>query len=149
MAEKRILDEETRKALQGYVPFSIDCTSNYTPEEYNPLDESLRPIFTLRPLNQSEMIQLKKNSMGYSTTSTPEQINKIADDNMDLIRKCVKSWINLFDAGTGQEIDYLPDQTGGCLKELFSQLPVWVIRSLTEYVKRISGLSMADDLGLK
>lgn len=147
---KRILDEEARKALLGYVPFSIDCRIPYTPKEFSSIpDETLRPIFELRSLNQAELIQLKKNSMGLKRDSSNEDVSRMADANTQLIRACVLGWSNLFDAGSGEEIEYTASPTGGCEEILFKRLPVWVVRSIMEQVRTISGLTDAEDLSLK
>jgi hypothetical protein len=143
MATKRVLTEEQKKELLGYVPFSCSASDLYTPDEFKAVKEDLRPIFDLRPLNQAEMTQIKKNSLGYTRDSTPDQVNAIADNNKEIIRECIKSWTNLYDAGSGEEIDFKKD------KELFNRLPNWLINSITDRIRRISGLSSAEDLGLK
>ena len=145
---KRILNEETRKQLLGYVPFSVDAKITYTPEEFLSIkDETLRPVFELRSLNQAEITQLKKNSQELSTPNSNR--GKIAKDNVGLIRACVLGWVNLFDAGSGEEIDYEASPTGGCKDEIFDRLPLWVVVSLMEFIKKITGLSSAEDLSLK
>lgn len=147
---KRILDEEARKQLLGYVPFSLDCRITYTPKEFLSIaDETLRPVFELRSLNQAELIQLKKNSMGLKRDSTNEEVSRMAEANTQLIRACVLGWNNLFDAGSGEEIEYISSTSGGCEEVLFKRLPVWVVRSIMEYVRTISGLTDAEDLSLK
>lgn len=143
MATKRILTEEQKKELLGFVPFSCSASDLYTPDEFKAVKEDLRPIFDLRPLSMAEMTQIKKNSLSYNRESTPEQVNAIFESNKDVICGCVKSWTNLYDAGSGEEIEYKKD------KELFNRLPGWLINSITDRVRRISGLMSAEDLGLK
>ena len=143
---KRILDEATKKMLQGYVPFSVTATTTYTPEEFKSIkDKSLHPVFTLRSLNQSEMTQLKKNASTYTKDTTSEELNTLAEENMEIVRMCVKSWKNIYDAGTGEEIIFSESE----VKDLFKCLPIWIIKNITEFVKKISGLTTADELGLK
>jgi hypothetical protein len=147
---KRILDEETRKQLLGYVPFSVDAKITFTPDEFSSVkDETLRPVFELRSLNQAELTQLKKSSMGMSREASPEEVNRIAEANTMLIRACVLGWKNLFDSGLGEEIEYSSSPTGGCEESLFKRLPIWIVRSIMEFVKKISGLSVAEELSLK
>jgi len=147
--EKRILDEATRKSLQGYVPFSVDSTADFTPDQFKAVkDETLRPIFSVRSFKQSEMQELKKNN-ARNDTEKPESINSISEANLQIVRGCVVGWINLFDAGTGGEIDFRAEATGGCDKGLWASFPVWLIRELMDYVRKISGLTSVDELGLK
>ena len=147
---KRILDEETRKALLGYVPFSSDCSISFTPEQFLKIkDESLRPSFKLRSMTQAEMIQLKRNSSGYHN-ATPEKLLQIADANLTLIRGCVIGWENLFDSGSGNEIEFVPAATGsGCDEKLFRILPDWLTVEVMDFVKTISGLSSPEEISIK
>lgn len=147
---KRILDEKTRQELLGYAPFSSDCKILFTPEEYkNIKDENFRPVFDVRSLNQSELSQLKHNSREVTDRATVENITIIADKNLNVIRKCVLGWKNLFDVGTMEEIEFVADSSGGCDEKLFCQLPVWLQRGILEFVKKISGLSEPEELSIK
>jgi hypothetical protein len=148
---KRILDEETRKLLQGYTPFSVDATVNFIPQIYidNIKDSSLHPIFKIRCMKQSETTQLKANYASSLKDKSDESIAKIASDNLSIIRACILGWSNLYDSGTGEEIEFKADPAGGADKTLWEILPRWLITSLMEYVKKISGLSLIDELSLK
>jgi|GEM_PF-2151868 hypothetical protein len=146
---KRILDEETRKALLGYVPFSSECSINYSPEEFMQIkDESLRPVFKVRSLTQAEMMQIKRNSSGYRG-ATPEQIEKIGEGNIAIIRGCILGWHNIFDSGSGTEIEFIPSTNGGCEEKLFRAFPDWVIVKIMNFVRTISGLSSPEELSIK
>lgn len=151
MGEKRILDEETRKQLLGYVPFSVDATIDYTPTEYEAVrDESLRPVFKLRSLTQAEVTQLNHNSLGYLKKDvTHEEMSVISEKNILLVRACILGWTNLFDAGTGEEIEYKSVTSGGCDEEIFKRLPGWLQQNIMTFVRQISGLSLAENLSLK
>lgn len=149
MIEKRILDEATRKLLEGYVPFSVNSTVNFTPNQFNAiLDESLRPIFCVRSFKQSEIQELKKNYASYDSTK-PETVDQISETNLQIVRGCVMGWRNLFDAGTGGEIIYKTDPSGGCEKSIWETFPVWLVRELMDYIRKISGLTAVEELGLK
>jgi hypothetical protein len=142
MSEKRILDEETRKKLLGYTPFSSSCSLFFTPEKFDTIeDTSLRPVFEIRAMRQEEITQLKTNSMGYSGSSSPETLTNIANLNKKLILSCVRGWTNLFDSGSGEEVLFTEDA--------LNYLPNWLINSITDHVRKISGLTLAEDLGLK
>lgn len=147
----RILDEETRKQLLGYVPFSTEATIKFTPDEFKSIkDETLRPVFEVRSLNQTEVIRMNKNSSGYLVKDIDhEQIRDIAERNCIIISACILGWANLFDAGTGEEIEFKAAQSGGCDEKVFKRLPGWVQGSILEFVRRISGLSLAENLSLR
>ena len=141
---KRVLDEETKRKLMGFVPFSVNATAAYTPEEFKFIKEpQYRPIFILRPFSQAEVTQMRRNSSTYTAQSTQEEISVIADLNRELVRGCIKGWANLFDAGTGEEIVFKDD------KDIFNSFPKWLTNAITDQIRRISGLSSVEDLGLK
>jgi hypothetical protein len=147
---KRVLDEETRKQLLGYVPFSSDAKITFTPDEFKSIkDETLRPVFIIRSLSQAELTQLKKNSQGYSKESTPEDLTRMAEGNMSVIRDCIVGWENLFDSGNGEEVEFVATAKGGCDENLFKRLPMWLVRSLMTFIRKISGLTDFEDLSLK
>jgi hypothetical protein len=142
MSEKRILDEETRKQLLGYTPFSSETVTLFTPKEFDAIkDSSLRPIFSIRSLNQAELIQLKNNAASITKDTTPEMLSEIANKNIEILKSCVKDWVQLYDSGTGEEISYS--------EENFLRLSIWIVSSIMEYVRKISCLEAPDELGLK
>ena len=142
MAEKRILDEETRKLLQGYTPFSTEVTVPFTPEEFdNIADATLRPVFQLTAFTQAQKDQISVNSKAYDKDMPQEKIFEIAAANKEVLRGCVKGWSNLYDAGTGEEIAFS--------KEGFDRLPGFIISGIRASVEKISGLSEITKLSLK
>ena len=142
MAEKRILDPETRKLLQGYTPFSTDATILFTPEEFDNIkDVTLRPAFQLSPFTQAQKDQISVNSKAYDKDMPQEKIFEIAAANKEVLRGCVKGWSNLYDAGTGEEI--------AVSKEGFDRLPGFIISGIRASVEKISGLSEITKLSLK
>ena len=142
MGEKRILDEKTRKQLFGYVPFSTEVKVNYTPEEFDVIaDVTLRPVFEVRSLTQAEQSQLKTNYRGYTSDAKPEEIDTIVEKNMAIARNCISGWSNYFDAGTGEEIEYNEEHK--------KQLPGWIIVKIAEFIKKISSISVPENLSLK
>jgi hypothetical protein len=147
---KHILNDETRKALLGYVPFSADCKIPFTPDEFaNIKDESYRPIFEIRSFTQAELSQLKHNSQSLINDASSEKLMSTADKNLSLVRECVCGWKNLFDVGTREEIEFVKSPEGGCEEKVFQSLPVWLKRSILEFVKKISGLSEPEELSIK
>jgi hypothetical protein len=142
MAEKRILDEATRAQLRGFTPFSTEATISFTPEEFeNIADVTLRPAFQLSPFTQAQKDQIAVNSKSYAPDMPQEKIFEIAAANKEVLRGCVKGWSNLYDAGTGEEIEFS--------KEAFNTLPGFIISGIRTSVEKISGLSEVTKLGLK
>lgn len=147
---KRILDEETRKQLLGYVPFSVDAKISFTPEEFNAIkDVSLRPVLEIRSLTQSELTQLRHNSQELAANATAEKVLITADSNLNVIRGCILGWKNLFDVGSKEEIEFSASPIGGCDEKLFQILPIWLKRSILNFVRKISGLTEPEELSIK
>lgn len=142
MAERRILDEATRRQLQGYTPFSSEVTVSFIPEEFDNIpDATIRPVFTLSPFTQAQKDQISINSKEYSPDMPQEKIFEIAAANKNVLRGCVKGWKNFYDSGTGEEIEFS--------KENFEVLPGFIISGIRKEVEKISCLSEPTKLGLK
>ena len=140
---KRILDEITRKQLLGYVPFSVNARISYTPEEYKSIPEDLRPVFELRALSQEGHVQMQKNVRDYIAEVDSTKKSILSDNNESIFINCIVGWKNLFDAATGEEIEYK------CDKGIYSTFPLWLQLSITQYIKKISGISSVEDGSLK
>lgn len=141
----RKLDEETRKKLLGYAPFSTSVSITYTPSQWPDVPEMFRPKFYLRSFTQAELTQLKANYRALTDANGSE----IGEQNMDLVRQCVTGWKDLYDLGTCDELVYTVDATGGCDKDQWKRLPVWLVREIMDEVRKMSGLVPVEDLGLK
>lgn len=148
---KRILDEATRKALQGYTPFSCDATTLHTPEvfEKSNIPKEFHPVFKIRCLKQSELVQLKANFASILKDPSDTNNNAVSEANSQIIRACVLGWDNLYDSGTGDLIEPKMDTNGGVDKDQWAKLPVWIVTDLFEKVRLISGISKVDNLSLK
>ena len=153
MSTERKLDDKTRAELLGFVPFSSDCVISFTPEEFKQVkNDDFRPVFEVRSLTQAELDQIKHNTQALSveTSKSPtEKIMDTAEKNLGVIRGCVLGWKRLFDVGTREEIKFVPASSGGCDEKLFQALPVWLRRSILDFVKRISGLSDPEEFSIK
>jgi hypothetical protein len=136
--EKRILDEETRRQLLGYTPFSGEQSIPFTPDGFPNVKEEFKPVFSIRPFSQAELSQLRNNLS-----------NNKSDDNEKIIRSCIVGWVNFFNSGTGEEIGYRSAPQGGVDKELYQILPSAIQVSITKFIKKISGLSTMEELGLR
>jgi len=145
MAEKRVMDEETKKKMHGLLPFSTKSTIKYTPEVYgDDVPEDFKPVFTIRPYSREEVKGARK-ILGSITDNNVEK----EDELNEWSRKVVVGWENLYDAGSGEEIEYVQDSTGGADKELYDVLPVTVKALILVQAVKISGLLDLSKLGLK
>ena len=152
MATKRILDEVTKKALLGYLPFDVNQTTELVIEDI-PIKE-FQPKFHVRCLTQSEALQLRSNSTSLSLLDSAskdygDRAHGLLDATADLIRSCVMGWSNLYDVGTAKEIEFKSDIAGGADKDLYRSLPVWMKTKIVVFCKKISGLTQVEELGLK
>lgn len=141
MGEKRILDEATRKKLYGYVPFSTQAKVDFTPEKFSGVPEELRPVFQVRSLRQAEQQQLSINARSYRPDAKPEEGQAVVEKNTKIVKDCILGWSNLYDAATGEEIEFVDGN-----KDV---LPAWIIASILEFVRKISGLYEPEELSLK
>jgi len=151
--EKRILDEETRKTLYGYLPFSVGSSIEFIPDQFKSIsDESLRPVFSIRSLKQSEKIQLQINYSDYNRAKEKDKdeiLIKTSFKNLSIIRSCVTGWKNLFDCSNGNEIEFATDENGACTVELWDMLPDWIKTEIFTFVQKISCLSVPDKTSLE
>jgi len=152
MAERK-LDADMRRLLLGDMPFYAGSTVDYTPEHYKvsrkidgqdvEIPEEYRPVFSIRAWNTQERDQ---------ANSLLKKIEDISSNNekkvAELTRKAITGWQNVFDVGTGNEIDYKPDPDGGLDKELYSALPVIVCIQIFQEIAKISGLMDVTKMGL-
>ena len=144
--EKRILDEATRKALQGYNPFSAGATIDVTPDEYKPVPATEQPKFTIRCMTKEE--KTKYTSIYASvkrddkTGEAPESEWSVAAEKLDEIyNACLVGWRDYFDAGTGEEIQFAPNMLGTLLP--------WVQVFIRAQIRKISNLTPVEALSLK
>ncbi|RPH42664.1 MAG: hypothetical protein EHM87_16125 [Burkholderiales bacterium] len=136
---------EVRAALLSKVPFSSSATIEYTPKSYFTkndageylIPEDFRPVFTVRPFLKAEIETVKKSCSKGEENSVREWA-----------RKAVVGWVKLFDAGSMEEIDYVPDAIGGCDKTLWSMIPDHICGDILMYASSISGILDREKVGL-
>ena len=58
-------------------------------------------------------------------------------------------FIQSYDTGTGEAIEYKTGKSGGCEPELYARLPKWLQTEILEYIRKLSGLTPLESLGLK
>jgi len=99
----------------------IDVTFNFTPKDYDAIDEEFRPIFTLKPWRRTQI----------------EHIAQAANNEAKAIKLIVSqivSFENLFNLD-GEKIEFSADLK---LEEI---LPKKILLSILNEIARISGLS--------
>lgn len=145
---KRVMDEETRKKLEGLLPFSVKSTTEFTPSSIGEdIPEEYRPVFSIRPFNREEMRSATTIFKGLSNDSESGDLEK-EDKLAECSRKVVMGWKNLFDVGTGEEIEYTQDVNGGADKEKFEMITPDMKASILVESVRISGLLNLSKVGL-
>lgn len=156
MAEKKVMDEETRAILTGLAPFSIKSTIEFTPDSYKTkkrdadgkdteeylIPESLWPILTIRPWTRKESNESVKCLMKFQTDTDDSGIR-------ELCRKSVVGWENLIDISTQEDIPYDSETDKGAKKEYFDSFPLTLILDISHKIGNISGLNKHEKLGLK
>ena len=140
--EKRILTEEVRNKLLGVLPFSANATILYTPKSIKSLDipEDTKAVFTVRGFNKAEKDEVITKLKNLSNVSY--------EDIIKTIKPCVTGMVNMFDAGTMEEIVFKHDFDNTISMEILSQLPKTIIDSIFNYLIKISGIMDVDKLGL-
>jgi hypothetical protein len=147
---KRILDEETKKQLLGFYPFGSDQTIEFTPDQLPVIKSEYKVSFTVRALRQEEKHQLEVNGGSIKETSTTDEVVCIIDKNKEVFRGCVLGCKNLFDLGSGEEIQYKSAPSGGMDKDIWKSLPDTAMKDqIIRFIRKISGLLSIEMLGLK
>lgn len=132
MAEKRILDDATKKLLEGLTSFNVSAHIWYTAGIHSSLPEDIKPSFKLRSFRKNEMDAVKK---------LLSKIDSVKEDELkEYVRYCILDWKNWYDAGTGELIDFKISPDGNMDKDLFNTIPTQVVTDLLLYIIKISGL---------
>jgi hypothetical protein len=142
MADFR-LDEATRGALIGLMPFSQGGTIRFTPDICKVLPENIRPSFTHRALTRAEF-----NSVRDIYADENKGVDK-QKALWEIARKTVTAWENIFDLATGEPIPYKQDSDGGLDKGLWESLPLVIRREIFTSVTIVSGLTEPEKAGLR
>jgi hypothetical protein len=137
------LTKEMKEELHGLMPISCSSRISFTPAIFKKLDESMWPVFILRKMTKKETMDLRRASGGAGDSFTNE------DKVLDIIRKCVLGWSNMYDGETGEEILFAGEADGCLTKDLWDMLPLPVITAVMNKVSVISGLIEAEKRSLK
>lgn len=159
--EKRILNEETKKALRGFLPFSCDSYLDFTPEQIvnktPPILVEFQPKFSIRSMTKAEKNEynsIRENIKTDEKGNTPTSEYKSAGEkSIKIYRACLKGWRDFFDTGTGEEIPFVADasanETFGCSEESWNKIPDWIQIEISKEIRKISNLLPIEMLSLK
>lgn len=139
----RVLDEATKKALQGVAPFSSTSTINFTPDCLAQLDlaEEFIPVFSIRGMTVEEG---KALDAIINSSDRVSDVGKFNEQTFELTRKCITGWVNIFDAGSGQEVAYAQDtESSGVCKALWESITINVKNALFKKVMEMHGMGGA------
>jgi hypothetical protein len=133
----RVLPSELRAQLISKLPFSNEARDEYTPKMFElknedgtwKVPEEYRPTFVLRPWTRQEILAVRA-----ACRKEPADEEGIRE----ACRKACTGWKNLFDAGSGKEVDY--SGTAGCDRVLWDNIPSTIIEDLFTRCSKISGL---------
>lgn len=158
---------ELRNQLAGYLPFSNDATTKYTPdfflqkkkvwnEEKKEFDdgeiiipEKFQPKLEVRCFNKGEYDKAKKLIIEETQDKEEKRKSELFEQTKELARKVVMGWSDYWDIGKMEEIKFKADPEGGCDKDLWAKMPDWMFYSIRTFVYRLSGLTPGEILSLK
>jgi hypothetical protein len=138
------MDEKTRKLLEGICPFNVNATVKYIPEIMKRLPDEYRPKFILRPLKTIEIKEFRKALLNVSSVSGEDLESEIKK----YVRLCIMDISDMYDAGTGELIEFKSAPDGGMDKDIFELIPSVVVADLVGYLTKISGLQDIDKKSL-
>lgn len=145
-AIKRILDEATKKAMIGVLPMTSSSTILFTPPVYDQIQvaDEFKPKFRIRGLTNSEGQKLDGLVRNAGQGKT-EQFNNEA---FDICRSVITGWENVFDLGSGEEINFI-GESGTCSEESFELLPVVIKNEIFTFIMTLHGLVDTAKMGLQ
>jgi hypothetical protein len=143
----RILTPEIRDKLLGIMPFSEKASLWIVPDKYKSIeDEQFRASFEIRSFTKDEIRTAKKLLLAIKDSNSLSKEPEI----IELTRKKVINWKNLFDLGTMEEIVFATsEEDDGASKKLFESIPASIQGQIFFEVIRISGLIDIEKVSLK
>lgn len=138
--DKIVLTEDQKKMLEGLSSFNVNSTIWYTAKPHEKLPEEIRPEFKLRSFKRTEIERVRKLLSNVKETDEQEL--------RDFTRLCICDIRKVYDAGTGELVEYKSAPDGGMDKDLFATLPIVIMSDILMYVARLSGLVAPEQRGL-
>ena len=138
-----VLDEKTKRALLGLMPFSQKGTMKFTPECYAEIkDDKYRPVFQQRPFTKNELLKVRE-------IQDADDISQKIYPLITITRSTVLGWERIIDVFSGAPIAFKADEDSGADKEQWEALPDIVKIQLYRNVAVMSGLQRQERQGLK
>lgn len=158
-----ILDEKTKKALYGLMPYSQNGTIDYTPDCYNipELPESKRPIFKIRAFTNEELAEAKNWIYKPKAEQSKDYHVKLNDHICEYARRVTKGWENFFQLPDGKDVEFSIGDDGFADKSVFKKVNESIMGMIYRTAGKASGLypieegsnrlalTEAEDSGLK
>lgn len=136
----RVLTTEEKKMLEGLAPFNINSVVEYTAKPHRDLPEEIRPLFKVRSYKKSEIDEVRKLISKLDEKDEPRM--------REYARIIMVGMEKMYDAATGEPIEYKAAPDGGMDKDLFATMPLSVVTDIMLYACRISGLLAAEKQSL-
>lgn len=167
--EKQINQVKPTDDLYKFLPIGLEEVE-FSPEQ---IPQEYRPTFKIKQFTKKDKLEFTKikmsiaslsekmarqvYDMGQDFTSVDDAINNL--DVMDhiqasgerlgeVIRKYILGWSN-FKNLEGEEFKFKADKKGVLQKSVYNKIPSELINLITEEILKISGLSEAEERGLK
>jgi hypothetical protein len=141
MGRKIELTPELKEKLLGLAPFNSTIPYEFTPEAFTKqnLPADMTPVFSILSMTHGEEEELRR--IHSSATPSDEAYKKF-------LRKKTVGWVNLFDAATGEEIEFEADPAGGCSAAAFEKLSAWLILVIAGKIHYISAMGSLEKKSL-
>ena len=127
------MDDATRKALCGLLPFAPGSSLPFTPEAFQSVEEAFRPVFHMRGFTQKTIAYMA--SRAQSGTLTTDAMAQCLKDG------AIAGWDNLIDFGTEEPVPFGLDTIDG--------FPLQLVQALYLRASELSGLTEAEKEGLE
>lgn len=158
--EKRVMTEDLRRKLAGFISFSNDATIDFPPEEYLEKDKDENftipqdlhayfPTYAIRCYTVAENEIARGIIDAVQEDTEHKNIEERFKSIREIVRVVISGWKNNFDLGTLRQIEYKKDPQGGCDKELFEKIPDWQIWPIFSFANKISCITLGEKLSLK
>jgi hypothetical protein len=132
--EKRILTPEVKAKMMGFAPVSNKTGVPFIPEEFlkdKDLKE-LAPVYYQRSWTEKERTDV--------LAATRDDTKWNENVMVELARITIVNMDNVIDIGSGETIEFIPDENGSLSKDLFNKIPFAMQAKLFFSAQKISGL---------
>jgi len=135
------LTKEQEELAKGMLPMSNDIGHTFTPEMFNSLPEELRPVFTIKKMNNGSIAEVKarlvmeqqQDNKNKGITKLKKQAEQEQEYVANIVWQHLITWKNLINISTKEEINY------NGTREVFDLLPQSVVLALFSEMITITG----------